>query len=58
MSLGPLLLLAAIAMIAFAIVATARTVGTFLDVTWTTWLCASFLAWLVSHIVGARKVPA
>jgi high-affinity Fe2+/Pb2+ permease len=45
------LLFAAIVLIVLAIVATASASATALGVAWTTWLCASVLAWLVARFV-------
>lgn len=43
--------LAAIALIVFAIAATANTTLTFLHVTWTSWLCAAILSWFVGKFL-------
>jgi hypothetical protein len=47
-----LFLIGAIVLIALAIIATASATGECLGVTWFTWLCASFLSFLVDILTG------
>jgi hypothetical protein len=50
-----ILLIAAIVLICFAIAATANAGGaTFLGVSWTTWLCASFLSVFTDWLLADR----
>jgi ABC-type multidrug transport system permease subunit len=52
-----ILLIAAIVLIAFAIIATASATGTCLGVGWATWLSASLLAYFADLLLGWTFSP-
>ena len=46
--------LAALVMFIFALIAAARSVGTFLTVIWPVWIAAGFVAWSADQVFGDR----
>ena len=49
-----LLLVAALVMFIFALIAGAKTDGTFLTVAWPVWVAAGFIAWVLDQLLGDR----
>jgi hypothetical protein len=49
-----LFLIAALVMFIFALIAAARSVGTFLTVGWPVWIAAGFVAWAADQVLGDR----
>lgn len=48
----PLFLIGAVVLIVLGVIASAAASGTALSVTWTTWLCASLLAYFAHLLLG------
>ena len=46
--------LAALVMFIFALIAAARSAGTFLSTTWPVWIAAGFVAWAADQVFGDR----
>jgi hypothetical protein len=49
-------LVAALVVFIFALIAAARSVGTFLTVDWPVWACAGFVAFVSDGVFGDRVV--
>ena len=52
MSLRLLFLIGSLVLFIFAVIATAATSGTFVDVSWASWVCGGFISYVSSLLVG------